>query len=74
MKNVLTITKNEPTLLFFCSFFYFLYFKLDVSYAGIFYDDKKALEHSLGNIDVNTREIVNNFDPKKWNVNLILNC
>ena len=71
--NLMKVIKNHDCF-FSALFFYFSYFKLDVSYAGIFYDDKKALEHSLGNIDVNTREIVNNFDPKKWNVNLILNC
>lgn len=41
---------------------------IDLSYAGLYYDDELALQHSLGNIDVNTREIVYNFNPDKWNV------
>ncbi|RNA40270.1 exonuclease 1-like [Brachionus plicatilis] len=39
----------------------------DVSYAGFFYDQDLSIQHSLGNIDVNTREKVNDFNPDNWN-------
>ncbi|CAF0844666.1 unnamed protein product [Brachionus calyciflorus] len=39
----------------------------DVTYAGIFYDEELSIQHSLGNIDVNSREKVNDFNPDKWN-------
>ena len=34
-----------------------------------FYDPELAIQHSLGNIDVNARVEVDNFNPDKWNVN-----
>lgn len=34
-----------------------------------FYDDDTALQHSLGNLDVNTHERVNDFNPENWKVN-----
>lgn len=39
----------------------------DLTYAGFFYDDNIAFQHSLGNLHVNNREIVYDFNPNDWN-------
>lgn len=41
---------------------------LNILIKNSFYKDLDALQHSLGNLDVNTGVIVNDFDPNKWNV------
>ena len=46
-----------------------------IKIAFRFYDNETALQHSLGNLDVNTGTKVNDFDPNNWKVSVTrLSC
>jgi hypothetical protein len=57
--------KTRSSHFCFCLDFFYLSFL-----KNRFYDDELALQHSLGNIHVNNRTVVYDFNPEKCRVSI----